>query len=136
MSGLILGFGSTEQAFVRGEEAAIREQIAERFGKAGLSYFTAELKTNVSNWLTARAASLHAKAAGYKGSADFPDRYSYYWPTVLDDANHIVVILKTHHINRRHAMSPDGWALMKEQAVFLFEALDFYDAVQAQSDAA
>jgi hypothetical protein len=127
---IVLGFGSTEQEFVKGEEDAIRAFISKRFAAIGLSYFTDAVVADLRRWLSARADELHKLSATYKSGAEFPDRYSYYWPTVLDDASHIVVILKVHHINRRHALSPDGWALMREQPMFLFEALDMADAIK------
>jgi hypothetical protein len=121
---IALGFGSTEQAFVEHEREAIRAEIKRLFAEQGVGYFTDDLATHLREWLSARSKETQAQADRYKAATEYPDRYSYYWPTVLDDANHVVVILSVHHINRRHALSPDGWALMREKPLFLFEAAD------------
>jgi hypothetical protein len=118
---IAVGFGSTEQAFEAAEEATIREHIKARYSELALDYFTDEFVKEVTTWVTARSKALHAKAAEYKSATDHPSRYSTYWPSVVADASHIVVILSVHHINRRHAWSPDGWALLQTKPVFVVE---------------
>lgn len=122
MGGFALGFGSIEQDFEASEEAAIREFVTDRFNALGLDYITPEFAKEVRAWVQKRADGLHADADRYKTAATFPDRYSHYWPTVIDDASHIVVILSMHHVNRRHAMSPDGWALLQREPVFVIKS--------------
>jgi len=111
--GIILGFGSTEQQVEQHEEEAIKEFVSAVFLEMGCDYFTAKMVERVRKWCDERASSSRTEAEQYKDAVDYPDRYSSYWATVLDDASNIVVILKFHHINRRHAMSPDGWALLQ-----------------------
>lgn len=120
----VLGFGSTEQEFERQEETAIREYIEERYVALGLDYFTDVFVKEITAWVKARGEAYKARDAEYKTAADYPSRYSSYWSSVLSDASHIVVILSVFHTNRRHAMSPDGWACMITKPVFLFENLD------------
>ena len=128
---IVLGFGSTEQDFEAEEERAIRDYIERRYNEAGLNYFTDTFVESVRAWLKERAAALRAKEAEYKDAAEYPTRYSYYWPVVVADASYIVVILRIHHINRRHAMSPDGWALMLTKPMFLIESIEIKDASAA-----
>jgi hypothetical protein len=127
----ILGFGSTEQAFEDAEEKAIREHIETRYAALGLSYFTDEFVAEIREWLNERAAAYRARADEYKSAEEYPDRYSSYYPTILDDASHIAVILRAIHINRRHALSPDGWAAMRTRPVFVFDNLDMPAIEQA-----
>ena len=53
----------------------------------------------------------------YKDAADtykiiptYPDRYTYFWVYKINDCNYETYIFTMHHINRKHALSPDGWA--------------------------
>lgn len=124
MSGFVLGFGSTEKAFEDAEERAIGEYITERFQATDDGYFSDELIADITKWIKARADDLHAQSKVHKKAAEYPSRYSEYWPTVLSDASHIAVVMSVHHINRRHAMSPDGWAVMQTRPVFVFRSLD------------
>lgn len=118
-----IGFGSIEQDFERAEEEAISEYAARRYAELNLDYFTDEFVDDVSKWLNDRAKAYQDTSAVYKSSSDFPDRYSYYWSSVVADASHLVAILSVHHINRRHAMSPDGWALMQTEKLVHLKAL-------------
>jgi hypothetical protein len=127
---IAIGFGSTEEAFVRGEEQAIRAHIESRFAALKLSYFTDAFVEEIRSWIDDRAKELRDRSAAFKTAAEYPSRYSHYYATVLDDASHLVVILKLMHTNRRHGLSPDGWACMSEQQVFVFEALDIADATE------
>ena len=121
---IALGFGSTEQNFEISEEKAIRDYVAERFAASDDSYFSDAFVNEIRAWLNDRANELHEAAARYRGAPEFPDRYSRYWPSVVADASHIVIILSVHHVNRRHALSPDGWALLQRKPIFLIEALE------------
>ncbi|WP_016743793.1 hypothetical protein [Rhizorhabdus wittichii] len=124
---MIIGFGSSEHAFETAEEDAIRGYASERYEALGLDYFTDELIADIREWLDARAKAYQRMADSYKISTDHPDRYSYYWPTVIADASNIVIKLSVHHINRRHGMSPDGWALLQTKPLFLIETWDMPD---------
>jgi hypothetical protein len=121
---MILGFGSTEQQFLRDEETAIKEYIERRWTELGLHYFTDEFVEELRQWLKERGDETRAKAAEYKTAEHYPERYSSYYATVLADASHIAVVLRVLHTNRRHAMSPDGWACLSERAVFAFDNFD------------
>jgi len=124
MSGLIIGFGATKQQFVRDEERAIGDFIERRCVELGLGYFTEELAEEVRSFVKARGKEFQDKAAEHKTAETYLERYSSYWASVLDDANYIVVILHLHHINHRHALSPDGWAGLIEDATLTFSNSD------------
>lgn len=129
---IILGFGSTEEGFVRAEEKAIGDHIKARFAELGLSYFTDEFTRDIAGWVKDRGAALRAESARYKTAETYPDRYSDYHASVFGDASNIAVVLHCFHTNRRHAMSPDGWAAFTERAVFLFDTHE----VSAEAEAA
>jgi len=123
--GLVIGFGSAEKAFEEAEEFAIREFVASSYKEMGCEYITPELTRRVDDWCKERAQRYQQKADEYRDAADHPDRYSRYWATVLDNASHIVVILTFHHINRRHALSPDGWGMMEAERLVHIRSSDF-----------
>lgn len=128
---VIIGFGSTEEQFVRDEERLIREHLSKRAPELAPLYNTDELIADLRSFLQGRADELHKLSATYKKASDYPERYSEYWPTVISDASHIVVILRLHHINRRHALSPDGWALWSRTETLLFEHSDLTRELEA-----
>ena len=51
-------------------------------------------------------------ADAYKNSHNHPERYTYFWAYKLEDCNYETYIFTMHHINRSHALSNDGWALL------------------------
>lgn len=121
---MIIGFGKTEADFEEAEEAAILTFAKELYIRDGLIYVTNEFSAAIKEWCAERGAALQAKADAYKDAATYPDRYSYYWPRVLHSASDTIVILTFHHVNRRHALSPDGWALMRTERLVHFNSLD------------
>lgn len=110
--GFMIGFGSTEQAFEEGEEAAIRSFAIQKYAEFGCSCVTDDLISAVSEFCDARSAELRETASSYKEAAEYPTRYSSYYHRTIGGASDVVVILRVMHTNRRHAMSPDGWAAM------------------------
>jgi len=59
---------------------------------------------------------------------DAPERYSYFYfnhHKIYDGLEYIS--FKFHHINRRHALSPDGWALFVTK--WMLEASDDEDTI-------
>ena len=122
-----IGFGSTEQQFEQDEEDAIRAFIVERANEKRTEYFTGAFIAEVNEWVKARSTDLKAQDACYRSAVDFPDRYGSYYATVLGDPSHLVVILSFIHTNRRHALSPDGWACMTNKRIFY---VDYFDEVE------
>lgn len=121
---IVLGFGVTETDFEASEQAAFEQAVTELYQESGEMFFTQETISKAAKWLKKRSDEYRAKDAEYKIATDFPDRYSYFYPHVLGDASHVVAVMTFHHINRRHAMSPDGWALLSTQRCFCVRGSD------------
>lgn len=121
---MIIGFGSTETAFENAEEAAFKEYVESRLAESDPGYFSHELAKDVETWLAGRAADYRVQADEYKTSATFPDRYSYFYPRLIHTASDLIVRVTFHHVNRRHGLSPDGWALMATKRLFDIEYSD------------
>ena len=121
---MLIGFGSTETDREKAEEEAIREGVAELYAKHKEDYITEALVEDFREWLDARGKALRAEDASYRNAETYPDRYGYYHATVASDASHIFVYLRWLHTNRRHALSPDGWACIQTRQVFVVDRLD------------
>jgi hypothetical protein len=126
-----IGFGSIEQAFEDAERKAFEDYVTDRYAEMGCEYFTTELEQDVKEWLNKRAEQFQKAAESYKTSAIFPDRYSYYYPRIIGDGSDMIAKIKFHHINRRHGMSPDGWALMQSKRLFDVNAHEIERASKA-----
>lgn len=125
----VLGFGSTEEAFEKTEQEAFKGFVESAYVERGLEYFTDEFVGDVARWINRRSADFQrqAKANDSKviGSDDPPpSRYGYYHAHVVADASYIVAILKFSHINRRHALSPDGWAFLQTERLVSISSVD------------
>lgn len=115
---LIIGFGDTEKRLEDRLEAAIRKHVVEQYGSRPDYYFTDDFVEEIRQWVQGLAVDSQEQADAYRDATEYPDRYSRFWATTIADASHIVFILKFHHINRRHAFSPDGWAMLESERVF------------------
>ena len=116
---MILGFGSTESKFEQQECDSIDYFVRGKNPTEG--YFTPEFISQLKEFVDSRGTELRSISDSYKTSDSYPDRYSYFWATVLHDASNVVVIFRFSHINRRHAMSPDGWAMLSSKKLHLVE---------------
>lgn len=123
---IALGFGSTEEAFETAEFEAFQHFVHERYKELNLGYFTSEFIAVVEQWVEDRTKGLRAEAKKNDKAEVFPDRYSYYFGTVVSGASDLVLIAKFQHINRRHALSPDGWALMQSKRLFDFSSTEIH----------
>jgi hypothetical protein len=121
---MIIGFGSTEERFENNLEREFVNYVTEHYQQAGLDYFTDEFCESIQAWVTAKAKESQEIADPYKDSAVYPDRYTRYWVSTVSNASYIVFIISFHHINRRHAFSPDGWAMMQSERVFYVKSMD------------
>lgn len=129
----VLGFGDTEKRHEANLEEAIRLHVVEQYALRDDQYFTDAFAKEVEAWVKDMAAKGQAAADEYKEAEKFPDRYSRFWVSVLHDTSHIVCILSIHHINRRHAMSPDGWAMMQTERLI---HMDVHEAEKMKREAA
>jgi len=115
---IILGFGDTEKRFEEKLENIIRDYVAEQYSAGDYCYFTDSFRDEMVTWMNSLSHGSRSLGDEYKHAEKYPDRYTYYFASVVSDASHIVFIIKFHHINRRHAMSPDGWACMVSERIF------------------
>ena len=99
-------------------EQSVRAEVTKRYSATDLVYFTEQFSKDIKEWVGALSSESQRIGKVYKEVETFPDRYSYFWVSVVSNASHIVFIVKWHHINRRHAFSADGWALMTSERVF------------------
>ena len=115
---IALGFGSTEKKYESDLEDKIKAYIDEWYYEETDNYFTESFVKKVREWVDGLAKESRDIGDKYKKAETYPERYSYFWATTIADASHIVFILKLHHINRRHALSPDGWGCMTSEMLF------------------
>lgn len=106
---MILGFGSQEQEREKVEGEFVDAFVRDHKGDDG--YITDRLVEELKFALNEHALEAQTLANQYK-TGDHPPRYSTFWFSILHDASNVVVIFRFMHINRQHAMSPDGWAAL------------------------
>ncbi len=115
---IILGFGDTEKRFEEKLEAQMWDYVADELTKESDKYFTDEFVKKIKAYADGLATESQRLSDEYKTATDYPHRYTRFWCYTLGDCNHIVFIITFHHINRRHALSPDGWGMMESKRVF------------------
>jgi len=119
---MMIGFGSTETHVEEALESAFTEYVKHRYATHPVCCFTDEFIKDAEGWLDDKGEQSRAIAKTYDEHPDHPDRYSYFYPHVTSSASAIVALVTFHHINRRHGLSPDGWALMKtERTIIIWE---------------
>lgn len=128
---MIIGFGSTEKQFETDLENKIKEHVTSAYSSNGDSYFTEAFCREIDKWVNGVAKESQERGELYKKAESHPDRYSYFWVSTVNNASHLVFILSIHHINRRHAFSPDGWALFQTKPLFCVSTSDIDKAVAA-----
>src|ERR1700761_3693899 len=115
---MILGFGSTEKAKEQEIGDLLVSFVKEKFSESDDSYFTDDLKEQAKKFAKELEDEHRARDAEYKTAPTYPDRYSTFWVRVLNDASNMVFIVSFLHTNRRHALSPDGWAALSTEEIF------------------
>lgn len=96
---LILGFGSTEI------------DTARKILKECYAAIEKDRKKPAKDAVGAVKSAHKKQCEEYdkQNRSDAPERYSYFWAHESGE----YFRFNFHHINRRHPMSPDGWALLK-----------------------
>ncbi|MCK9369524.1 hypothetical protein M0R04_06425 [Candidatus Dojkabacteria bacterium] len=127
---IVLGFGLTETDFEKQEfgfvEQFVKEKIENYREEDGIDFcFTDDFAKELSEKLKERKDQYDKLLDEYKTATKFPDRYSTYYFDVLHNSSNLCVVFKFSHINRRHAMSPDGWAALLETKQVCY--IDLYD---------
>lgn len=130
MSGFVLGFGSTEKDFERQECDFVDKVVGEHIVSKD-SYFDEKIVKEIEKEIQKRADRYQKLSEGYRTSEKYPDRYSYYFFKLLHDYTDLVVIFTFMHINRRHAFSPDGWALLRTEKLY---HVDHYEITKCMNE--
>ena len=127
---MILGFGSTEKDFEKQEFDFVDEFIKEVVKVTGFSdfYFSENFYKDLCKELKVRKEYYDKLDKEYHDATVYPNRYSTYSFDILYDISDLCVIFKFHHINRRHAFSPDGWALLQTKNIFHADLYDYKEA--------
>jgi len=111
---MIIGFGS--------EETDTAKNIILECAIAGVA--ASKAKADVDAAMKKIHVRLFAEAEKYKKMAkeDAPDRYSYFWHyhNKINESRFIVTFSFVH-INRRHALSKDGWAALITEWVLVVD---------------
>ena len=128
----MIGFGSVETEFEEAEGEAFKDYVWDRYKSERPEWLDGSFSDGVYAWLKGRAKQYEIEAKAFRSAKDHPDRYSTIYPWVLSCGQYIVAIITFHHINRRHAFSPDGWALMQTDRCFYVRKSDMDDAIRQQ----
>lgn len=118
----MIGFGSAEVGVENSLEKEIQAHVKFKYAGAALDYYTEDFTKEMDGWIREMAVASRERAESYKNAETFPDRYSSYYACVVGDANYLCFIIKFSHTNRRHALSPDGWALLETERTFTVPA--------------
>jgi uncharacterized protein YaaQ len=121
---IVLGFGKTEEDFEQQELDFVGRWLQDHSETTSPVSIDSQLVDGLKDALRARADNYQKLQEQYKDATEHPDRYSYYWFTVLNGSSDICVVFKFHHVNRSHPLSPDGWGLMTSKRVFHADAWD------------
>jgi len=120
---MIIGFGKTETDFENALEEKLFEIVEKEYDCEHDMFsdgFIERMKKAVNGW----AKESQDKADEYKTAENYPSRYTQFWAYTLGDCNYCVFVITFHHINRRHGLSPDGWALMRTEKAFAVSVQD------------
>lgn len=130
---MMIGFGATEERFEKEQETAARDFIIEAFSEGNYDYIEDDFIDVIRRWLNERSNEAD-KAYNYNRKLDNPpERYSSFWASVANSANDVVVIFHFFHVNRRHALSPDGMACMRTTRLLHLEYLDMKDEAKTRA---
>jgi len=125
---MIIGFGSTETQFEENEKKYIRDWVANTLQSQDEKFFD-------EGFVAGLKELLHARSAEYKANNDVhdnnetdpPARYSKVDYVVMGDSCDLFVGMRFGHTNRRHALSPDGWAYLQTKQALYLRCFDFWD---------
>jgi len=122
---MVIGFGSTEENVEKEVTELIRSEIKKTVDLLTPDYFDTETIKRVTKSVEFLAKRSREISDSYETDPNYPERYSSFYAYIVADCNYVVAILKFHHINRRHAFSPDGWALLSTKKTVSFSHQDF-----------
>ncbi|HBY57573.1 MAG: hypothetical protein XE08_0832 [Parcubacteria bacterium 32_520] len=112
---IILGFGKTEKDFEKQEMDFVNDYLEEHRPQIG--YFNDEYIGKLKKEIEKREKYYKELDEKYQNDKNYPERYSYFNFTILNDIRNIVIIFDFWHTNRNHPFSPDGWALLRQKRI-------------------
>lgn len=126
---MIIGFGKTETDIENSFEKAFIDEAKRLYMGQENNAFSDDMIAAIKTWADRASKESQEMADSFKDAAEYPDRYTRFWCYVLGDCNHICLIVSFHHINRRHAFSPDGWAMLQSKRIF---EIDYWECGRSQ----
>lgn len=121
----MIGFGSTEKEYASLIKGQILDFISANVPSDG---FDDQFIESVECYAKEMAEDSRKQADSYKTDINHPERYSSFYSTVLGNNGTLFVRLEFSHINRKHPMSPDGWAMMQDHETFSVSRWDYRGA--------
>lgn len=116
---IILGFGKTEKDFEKQEMDFVRNYLKENRPEKG--YFDDEYIKKLKKEIEKREKYYKELDNKYDNDKNYPERYSFFNFTILNDTRDIVIIFNFCHTNRDHPFSIDGWALLRQKRIIHFD---------------
>lgn len=118
-----IGFGQTEIDNETKELKEVFKIIEPLVEKREFGYFDSKLIEIIKNAVKKRQNEIRDITKKYdeQDREIAPSRYYYYWASCITSASQIIIAFSFHHINRNHAFSPDGWALLQRKIMLEIE---------------
>ena len=119
-----IGFGKTEIDFEAALEKQITNFVYENYSSFCKEMFTDKFKEMINEYTDKLTKESQEKSDIYKKAKTYPDRYTKFWTYVLADVNYMSIICSFQHVNRKHALSPDGWCILSRKYTFSLHSFD------------
>lgn len=130
---IVLGFGYIETKYEVNIESEIRQVVQRTFHQTTDGFFSDECVETIRCEARRLAEESRAQYDRKHKAADPPDRYSSFSSSITSDASNIVAILRFFHVNRRHALSPDGVASLQTMRLVHVDSLELELAKRRKS---
>ncbi len=125
---IALGFGQTETDYEDNLGREFEQFVKSEFDEVCKAHSFAMVYDHnakrIREWLTSKAGESRSMADQFDESDKPPARYSSFHATLTDSASDVVAIVDFTHINRKHALSPDGWGLLQTKRLFHVSSTD------------
>lgn len=122
---IVLGFGSTEEEFEKQEMDFVHSFLQKEAELTNDFVFSDDLLVRLEHALKERAEEYRRLDGEYKNAEVYPNRYSTYYVYLTANATLLCVQFIFGHTNRKHPMSPDGWAYMQTTRYFNADYNDY-----------
>lgn len=123
--GIILGFGSQEKEFEKQQHDFVHHFIVEESKKSTDFGFTKELVQKLTALLEKKEEPYDRANHCNKTAEHPPERYATFHFSIIYSWETLCVAFRFIHINRRHPLSPDGWASLQTKSYFCADVWDY-----------